>query len=251
MARQGEERDLLTADEVARYLDLRPTTIYQWCREGRLPALKLGKEWRIRRSTLEMFLAQSERRVTLTAQLQAFLTVPDDVLGIVENSEYLHRLDTAFFQVGETRSALLVKFTRGEQDISLNTLRAALTGYGLAVAQLEAEGQMRFIAEIDPFEGRAQALRDLLATDAAQGRLVFASFNWTEKVDLATVMRQRRGIAEIVNMQQLVVTSCLLQSITDEWSSSVQREAQDTHTGVVWLGEQGLGLRRIVPLPPA
>ena len=44
MARQGEERDLLTADEVARYLDLRPTTIYQWCREGRLPALKLGKE---------------------------------------------------------------------------------------------------------------------------------------------------------------------------------------------------------------
>ena len=59
---------------------------------------------------------------------------------------------------------------------------------------------MRFIAEIDLFEGRAQALRDLLATDAAQGRLVFASFNWTEKVDLATVMRQRRGIAEIVNM---------------------------------------------------
>ena len=110
---------------------------------------------------------------------------------------------------------------------------------------------MRFIAEIDLFEGRAQALRDLLATDAAQGRLVFASFNWTEKVDLATVMRQRRGIAEIVNMQQLVVTSCLLQSITDEWSSPVQREAQDTHTGVVWLGEQGLGLRRIVPLPPA
>ena len=67
MARQGEERDLLTADEVARYLDLRATTIYQWCREGRLPALKLGKEWRIRRSTLEMFLVQSERRVTLTA----------------------------------------------------------------------------------------------------------------------------------------------------------------------------------------
>ena len=65
--------------------------------------------------------------------------MPDDVLGIVENSEYLHRLDTAFFQVGETCSALLVKFTRGEQDISLNTLRAALTGYGLAVAQLEAE----------------------------------------------------------------------------------------------------------------
>lgn len=251
MARQSEERDLLTADEVARYLDLRPTTIYQWCREGRLPALKLGKEWRIRRSTLEMFLAQSERRSTLTAQLQVFLTVPDDVLGIVENSHYLHRLDTAFFQVGETRGALLIKFTGGETDISLNTLRAELTGNGLAVAQLEAEGQMRFIPEVDPFNGRAQALQDLLATDAAQGRLVFASFNWTEKVDFATVMRQQRGIAAVVNAQQLVVKSALLQAITDEWSSPVQREAQDAHTGVVWLGERGLGLRRIVPLPPA
>jgi len=57
-------RDLLTAHEVAYSLHLRPTTISQWCREGRLPAIKLGKEWRIRRGTLDALLDQSERRST-------------------------------------------------------------------------------------------------------------------------------------------------------------------------------------------
>src|SRR3978361_773120 len=100
-------RQLLSAEEVARELDLKPTTIYQWCREGRLPAIKLGKEWRIRRTALDAFLEQSERQPTLVGQLRAFLTVPDHVLGIAEDMTLLHRLDAAYFRVGEAHGALL------------------------------------------------------------------------------------------------------------------------------------------------
>ncbi len=250
MQNPDNPRELLTADDVAQYFGLRPTTIYQWCREGRLPCMKLGKEWRVRRSALETFLEQNERRASLVGQLQAFLTVPDDVLGLADNMQHLHRLDAAFFQVGETRGASLIKFTGG--DITPDDpLRADLEHYGLAVRRLEAEGRMRFIPERDPFDGRADALRDLMRTESTEGRLVFASFNYAIRVDLDTVLRQQKAISEVVNTQQLVVKSALLQEVTDDWSLAEQRHAQDVHAGVIWLSERGLGLRRIVPLPPA
>ena len=54
----GNERSLasneiLTIDEVADYLRLTPQTIYKWAQEKRIPAVKLGKEWRFRRSVID------------------------------------------------------------------------------------------------------------------------------------------------------------------------------------------------------
>jgi excisionase family DNA binding protein len=241
-------RQLLTADEVARELALQPTTIYQWCREGRLPAMKLGKEWRIRRAALDAFLEQSERRPTLVGQLRAFLTVPDHVLGIAEDMALLHRLDAAYFQVGEAHGALLVKFTGGEQT-PVDELRDELGRNGLAARQLEAEGRMRFIPEPEPIGDRAEQLRRFVET-AGTGGLIWVSFNWTERVDLETTLRQEVAIADVVKGRQLVVKTALLQTITDGWPPPAQRQAQDTHAGVMWISERGLGLRRIVPLPP-
>jgi len=45
--------EILTIDEVAQYLRLTPQTIYKWAQEKRIPAVKLGKEWRFRRSVID------------------------------------------------------------------------------------------------------------------------------------------------------------------------------------------------------
>ena len=45
--------EILTIDEVATYLRLTPQTIYKWAQEKRIPAVKLGKEWRFRRSIID------------------------------------------------------------------------------------------------------------------------------------------------------------------------------------------------------
>lgn len=240
-------KELLTAEEVASQLGLRATTIYQWCRQGILPAIKLGKEWRIRRAALDAFLAQRERRPSLVGQLQAFLTVPDHVLGIAEDRTLLHRLDAAYFQVGEAHGALLVKFTGGEITHP-DELRAEMERHGLAARRLESEGRMRFIPEPDMPDDRAGALRHFVET-AGEGGLIWASFNWTERVDPETALRQEMAITEQVNARRLVVATALLQAITDDWPSPAQRRAQDTHAGVIWLSAHGLGLRRMVPLP--
>ena len=48
--------DILTVEEVAAYLRLQPQTIYKWAQEKRIPAVKLGKEWRFRKTILDRWL---------------------------------------------------------------------------------------------------------------------------------------------------------------------------------------------------
>ncbi len=50
------DHEILTIEEVARYLRLKPQTIYKWAQEKRIPAAKLGKEWRFRRSVIDRWL---------------------------------------------------------------------------------------------------------------------------------------------------------------------------------------------------
>jgi len=52
----SEDHEILTLEEVAHYLRLKPQTIYKWAQEKRIPAVKLGKEWRFRRSVIDRWL---------------------------------------------------------------------------------------------------------------------------------------------------------------------------------------------------
>jgi excisionase family DNA binding protein len=55
-ANPPHDHEILTLEEVALYLRLKPQTIYKWAQEKRIPAVKLGKEWRFRRSILDRWL---------------------------------------------------------------------------------------------------------------------------------------------------------------------------------------------------
>lgn len=45
--------DIMTLEEVAEYLRLKPQTLYSWAQEKKIPAAKLGKEWRFRKSVID------------------------------------------------------------------------------------------------------------------------------------------------------------------------------------------------------
>ena len=53
------DHDIMTLEEVAKYLKLQPQTVYKWAQEGQIPAAKLGKEWRFRRSILDEWVDNS------------------------------------------------------------------------------------------------------------------------------------------------------------------------------------------------
>ena len=50
------EKEILTIEDLAAYLRLKPQTIYKWAQGNRIPAAKLGKEWRFRRSIIDRWL---------------------------------------------------------------------------------------------------------------------------------------------------------------------------------------------------
>jgi len=245
----GANKELLSVEEVAEYLGVVPMTVYRWCREGRLPCLKIGRVWRIRREALEDFLKKSERPATLVGQLGSFLTVPDNVIAIAQSRELLHRLDAAFFRVGETRGGLLVKFAGGEPEVPENEARAILERYGLEVGRLE-EGRFRLSPEHGPLDDRSNLLNQLLAEEADSGRSVWASFNWAEHVDLEAALRQQEALTELVEANQLVVKTAVLEKVADGWPPKAQRRARESHRGTIWLSEAGLSMSRVTPLPP-
>lgn len=50
--------EVLTVDEVAEYLRVHPITVQRWCRSGDLPAAKIGRAYRIRKSDLDAWWAK-------------------------------------------------------------------------------------------------------------------------------------------------------------------------------------------------
>jgi excisionase family DNA binding protein len=46
-------RRIMTATEVAAYFKVHPTTIYKLLRHGKLPAFKIGTDWRFDRGAIE------------------------------------------------------------------------------------------------------------------------------------------------------------------------------------------------------
>ena len=54
-----DHEDIMTLEEVAKYLKLQPQTIYKWAQEGQIPGAKLGKEWRFRRRILDDWVDNS------------------------------------------------------------------------------------------------------------------------------------------------------------------------------------------------
>jgi excisionase family DNA binding protein len=250
VARSTEMMELLGAEDVAALMGVKETTVWRWCREGRLPCLKVGKHWRVRRETLEDFLDQSERSTTLAGQLSSFLQVPDNVLAIAQNTDILHRLDAAFFQVGEARGGLLVKFYGGENH-SEDELRADFEENGLEVRRLEREGRFLMRPEEDPLDGREEMLGRLLEEEGGEGRTVWASFNWVMEVDLETALEQQDRLAELVDARQLVVKTAAIEEAIDGWSAAELRRVQSSHAATILASESGLSLSRATPMPPS
>ena len=50
------DNDIMTLEEVASYLKLKPQTIYTWAQEKKIPAAKLGKEWRFKKSIIDEWI---------------------------------------------------------------------------------------------------------------------------------------------------------------------------------------------------
>src|ERR671917_1094623 len=246
------ETQLLAAADVAGMIGVKETTVYRWCSEGKLPCLKVGKHWRIRREVLEDFLKESERPRTLLGQLDSFLRVPDSVLAIAQHIDILHRLDAAFFRVGERRGGLLVKFYAGEEH-SEGELLSEFEGNGLEAGRLKREGRLLMRAEEKPLSGsRWRQLGQLIEEKGGdEGRTVWASFDWVKPLELETALEQQRKLSELVDARRLVVKTAAIENAIEEWTASELRRVRSMHSAMILASEEDLLLSHATPMPPS
>lgn len=72
-ASQPEDDGIVELDQAIRLLHTSRTTLYRWIREGRIRAMKAGRQWRFRREDIDRFLAGENPKPALTVSPQPLI----------------------------------------------------------------------------------------------------------------------------------------------------------------------------------
>ncbi len=54
----ARNREIMTAKEVAEYLNIHPLTVHKYAREGKIPAFKIGTDWRFHKKYIERWIKE-------------------------------------------------------------------------------------------------------------------------------------------------------------------------------------------------
>lgn len=87
---QKVEDDILTIEEVAKYLRVSDRTVYEWAQKGVIPAGKIGTVWRFKKSEVEKWvnekLSSTSQKVESEINVKNILS-PDRVVFVQQSSK--------------------------------------------------------------------------------------------------------------------------------------------------------------------
>ena len=86
------EDDILTIEEVAKYLRVSDRTVYDWAQKGEIPAGKIGTVWRFKKSEVENWVnarlsSDATKQAEMNIQVRNILS-PDRVVFINQTSKH-------------------------------------------------------------------------------------------------------------------------------------------------------------------
>ena len=92
---------VVTVDQAAKHLHLHPKTVLRYIREGRLPATRIGKSYRIARSGLNAFSGSASDRSEIAVGVRSTCIV--DIPGVAADAA--ERLGTFLQAISVSRPA--------------------------------------------------------------------------------------------------------------------------------------------------
>ncbi|MDR2535061.1 MAG: PTS sugar transporter subunit IIA [Treponema sp.] len=129
------EDDILTIEEVAKYLRVSERTVYDWSQKGEIPAGKIGTVWRFKKSEIEKWVNDRLSINTLASQNGAVqidaLISPDRILFL----EYSTKRDALLALADNLAKAPQVK-NRNElfaEILKREELMSTAIGRGIAI----------------------------------------------------------------------------------------------------------------------
>jgi excisionase family DNA binding protein len=101
------ENTLLTAKEVAKYLEQTESTVYAWAQEGKIPAIKIGRILRFRRADIETWSATGEVQSADDDTVQS-----NTLLTVKEVAEYLRMKESTVYVWAQEGKIPAIKISR-------------------------------------------------------------------------------------------------------------------------------------------
>jgi len=163
--------DLLTVEEAAKLLKAHTNTVYKMCRQGRLPSVKMGREWRIDKEKLAASMKAGEHIQREAGDNATGIDFkPGHTLVLTETKEDVWDYEVNFFSENSRKGYLLYKgcwWQKPEQ------VRKVFAEKGFPVAKLEAAGDLA----VDDLAAICKQSGPLAAADAWRSRAHWALKN--------------------------------------------------------------------------
>ena len=58
----AREKVIFTINDLAEYLEMKPSTVEKYARNGLLPGFKIGTHWKFRKETIDRWLEEQEKK---------------------------------------------------------------------------------------------------------------------------------------------------------------------------------------------
>jgi excisionase family DNA binding protein len=114
----------MTTEEVLSYLHINLRTIYRLIQTGKLPAFRVGRQWRFRKDDLDAFVAaQHARGIRHPAHDTPRVLIVDDEPSVREMLEKTLRRLNYVVETAEDGAAALARVRAGHYDLLITDLR--------------------------------------------------------------------------------------------------------------------------------
>jgi len=246
----AEERlRYVTVDEAAKMLRVAPQTVYRWCRSGRIPALKVGKEWRIPADSM-MAGADLAGRKPPGVLFRALAKRSENLLALAADRPALARLERALFEAAAGTRSRAVRVVWGDDATAVTQrLRTALArgggrGRDIKLAELsqayEAGGVERALSVIlSPIED-TRGRQEHWFIYASPGD--YFGYQSDRLIEFARRLDERvRGLPVLCTCAYALTD---LFALYEGRALALIMELVECHSGLIWFDGEGALLQR-------
>jgi len=161
----------LTVLEVADYLKTTTTTVYRWLKEGKLTAVKIGKEWRIDEALLKSLLSQSNNTVGTVSHFWQSLRKSEHIMLIANSNPDVYQFEVSFFKKGLSEGAILMKgcWWQDEDEVIDRYTRLGLDAASLVKDGILSIHNLSKMYKNEGVDGPVRAWRSSIEGAASRG----------------------------------------------------------------------------------
>jgi excisionase family DNA binding protein len=143
--------EYLTVKEVAKSLKIHTNTVYKMCRQGTIPAVKMGKEWRIDRQEFIKLMKGKSDPVEAEISLEFIKKTFQEghLLGIFPDKKSVLEFEIAYFLAAPKEKYRFFKACWWQHP---DDVRHSFAEGGLPVEKMESDGSLIIESLSDEFE---------------------------------------------------------------------------------------------------